>query len=72
MGELGSRRYESVDRLIAQLKTQRVDFETYFTLKKKAAVRYRRLELSAVFAVSVAMWVAIGYAAWATLHSIFR
>ncbi len=72
MGELGSRRHEPVERLIAQLKTQRVSFETYFPPKKKERSKSRRLELVVVFAISIVMCLGICYAAWATLYSIFR
>lgn len=70
MGELGGRGHEPVERLIEQIRSQpKVSFETYFPPKKKE--RVRRLELFVVFAISIGMWIAIGYAAWATLRSLF-
>ena len=62
MGKLGSRRYEPVERLIAQLKTQRVSFETYFPTKKNEPPSPLGLPIAA--AVSAMMWLAICYAVW--------
>ena len=64
--------YEPLERLIAQLKTQRVSFETYFPPKKRERVRSRQLELFVLFPISIGMWLAIVYVTWATFHSIFQ
>jgi hypothetical protein len=62
MGELGSRGHEPVERLIAQLKTQRVSFATYFPPKEKQ--RPSPLGLPIAIVASTVVWLAIGYAVW--------
>jgi hypothetical protein len=59
VGELDSRRYEPLERLIAQFKTQRVSFDTYFPPKKKNRFESRRLELAVAVAISIMMWLGI-------------